>query len=100
MKYAAESDHHVRKTVRSLRRTLGLLVVLAVEVTAVYALPPETCDLAANSTVQCDEGATLVAFMPETRVARPRKRAEVLCAAATANSRRTFGHRIERKNDG
>ena len=48
MNYAADSDHHVRKTVRSLRRTLGLLTILAVEVTAVYALPPETCDLAAT----------------------------------------------------
>jgi hypothetical protein len=49
MNYATESDHHVRKTVRSLRRTLGLLTILAVEVTAVYALPPETCDLAAST---------------------------------------------------
>ena len=65
MNYATESDHHVRKTVRSLRRTLGLLTILAVEVTAVYALPPETCDLAANTTVRCDAGAN-----PRCRPAR------------------------------
>ena len=64
MNYATESDHHVRKTVRSLRRTLGLLTILAVEVTAVYALPPETCDLAASTTVRCDVGQTLVAARP------------------------------------
>jgi hypothetical protein len=62
MNYAAESDHHVRKTVRSLRRTLGLVTMLAVEVTAVYALPPQTCDPAASTTVRCDAGATHVEF--------------------------------------
>ena len=54
MNYATESDDHVRKTVRSLRRTLGLLTILAVEVTVVYALPPETCDLDASTAVRCD----------------------------------------------
>ena len=66
MNYAAESDDHVRKTVRSLRRTLGLVTMLAVEVSAVYALPPQTCDLPASTTVRCDAGATLVAFVRRT----------------------------------
>jgi hypothetical protein len=56
LNYAAESDGHVRKTVRSLHRTLGLLTILAVEVTVVYALPSETCDLAASTAVHCDAG--------------------------------------------
>ena len=40
MTYATESDHHVRKTVRSLHRTLGLLTVLTVELIVVYVTAP------------------------------------------------------------
>ena len=53
MNYATESDDHVRKTVRSLRRTLGLLTILAVEVTSVYALPPETCEKELEANAPC-----------------------------------------------
>ena len=54
MIYAAESDHHVHKTVRSLLRTLGLVTVLAFELVSVYVLPPDTCVDAADTTARCD----------------------------------------------
>ena len=53
MNYATESDHHVRKTVRSVHRTLGLLVVLAVELTSVYVSPTHTCEREIEAHAPC-----------------------------------------------
>ena len=73
MNYATESDHHVRKTVRSLRRTVGLLTMLAVEVTAVYALPPQPRYLAASTAVWCDAGNPLSSCGELETACGPRK---------------------------
>lgn len=53
MNYPTESDHHLRKTVRSLVRTLGLLAVLAVELTSVYVSPPHACEKELEAHAPC-----------------------------------------------
>ena len=39
MNYATESDDHLRRTIRSLYRTLGLLTFLVIALSSVYDLP-------------------------------------------------------------